>query len=147
MSPEQSATIGRIQVLRGATYFIAILVASTGALLAYVASVLAYAAFGVVIAAVLVLLVHQPIRHMTVASVIFVALAFIAPSAFVHQTFNTAGCRGAVTPCTPTPNSHLGLKMGLASSLLAAALVTAAVGWVRSSRLTHASHGRLRRLA
>ncbi len=147
VSTQQAASIGGIQVLRATTHFVALLIASTGALLAYVASVLAYGAFGVVIAAVLVLLVHQPIRAMTVESVIFLALAFIAPSAFVHVTYNTAACRGSTTPCDPAPNNRLGLLLVLTAILLGAALVTAAVGCVRSSRLTHAPRRRIRRLA
>ena len=129
-----------MRVLRATTYFLALLVASTAALLAFVASSLpnatriTLAAFGVAIAAVLVLLVHQPIGRMTAASVILFAMAFIVPKLFVHETWNAALCRGSSTPCTPTPNSHMGLRLGLAAVLLSAALVTAAVGLIRSSR-------------
>lgn len=146
MSPERSASNGSIQVLRGATYFLALLVVSTGALLAFVASVLAFAAFGLVIAAVLVLLVHQPVGRMTVSTAILLALAFIVPATFVHETPDTTGCAGAMNPCDPAMNSHWGLRLGLAAVLLFAAFVTAAVGSVRSSRLTDPSHPCRRRL-
>lgn len=146
MSAEQSASIGRIQVLRGATYFIALLVVSTAALLAHVSSVLAHAAFGLVIAAVLVMLVHQPIGRMTLSSAILLALAFIVPATFVHETPDTTGCAGAMSPCDPAMNSHLGLRLGLAAVLLFAAFVTAAVGRLRSSRPPNAPHLRRREL-
>lgn len=131
-----------MQVLRATTYFVALLVASTAGLLAFVdsyesaAARIAFAALGLVIAAVMVLWVHQPIGRMSVSSAILLILAFIAPTTLVHETFNTALCRGSTTPCTPTPNSHLGLRLGLAAVLLSAALVTAAVGLFRSSRGT-----------
>ena len=136
-----------MQVLRATTYFVALLIASTAALLAYVSSVFAYAVFGLIIAAVLVLLVHQPVSHMTALSAIWLALAFIVPKVFVHETLNTALCRGSTTPCTPTPDSHLGLRLGLAGVLLSAALITAAVGRFRSSRLTYTPIPRRRSLA
>ena len=142
-----------MQVLRATTYFLALLVASTAALLAIVASSLpdatriTLAALGVVIAAVLVLLIHQPIGRMTAASVILFAMAFIVPKFFVHETLNVALCRGSSTPCTPMPNSHPGLRLGLATVLLSAALITAAVGRFRSSRLTSKPIPRRRSLA
>jgi preprotein translocase subunit SecY len=142
-----------MRVLRATTYCLALLVASTAALLAFVASSLpdatrtALAAFGLVIAAVMVLWVHQPISRMSVSSAILLILAFTAPSFLVHETFNTALCRGSTTPCTPTPNSHLGLSLGLAAVLLSAALITAAVGRFRSSRLTSTPIPRRRSLA
>jgi hypothetical protein len=140
VSPDSSRTILRFQVLRATTYFAALLVVSTAALLAFVASSLpdatriTFAAFGVVIAAVMVLLVHQPIGRMTAASVVLFAMAFVVPKFFVHETLNAALCRGSSTPCTPMPNSHPGLRLGLAAVLLSAALVTAAMGRFRSSR-------------
>jgi hypothetical protein len=146
VSAEQSASIRRIQVLRVATYFLALLVASTGTLLAYVSSVLAYAAFGLVIAAVLVLLVHQPINPLAILSAILLALAFIVPATLGHETYSSALCIRGV-PCDPVPNSHLGLRVGLAAVLFFAALVTAAVGRFRSARLHHTPHPRHRSLA
>jgi hypothetical protein len=136
VTAQQRASNGSIQVLRGATYFLALLVVSTGALLAFVSSILAHAAFGLVIAALLVLLVHQPLGRMTVSTAILLALAFIVPATFVHETPDTTGCAGAINLCDPAMNSHLGLRLGLAAALLFAAFVTAAVGSVRSSRLT-----------
>ena len=142
MSPDSSRTILRFQVLRATTYFAALLLVSTAGLLAFVDSYdpaparIAFAALGLVIAAVMVLWVQQPIGRMTVSSAILVLLAFTAPSILVHETFNTALCRGSTTPCTPTPNSHLGLRLGLAAILLFAALTTAAVGRFRASRLS-----------
>jgi preprotein translocase subunit SecY len=138
MSVEPSASNG-IQVVRGATYFLALLAAGTGALLASVDSTspvvtrIAYAAFGLVIAAVWVLWVHQSISRVSVSSAILLVLAFVVPATFVHETFDSTGCVRGV-PCDPVPNLHRGLRFGLATVLLFAALVTAAAGWVRSSR-------------
>lgn len=128
-----------MRVLRATTYFLALLVASTAALLAFVASSLpdatriALAAIGVVIAAVLVLLVHQPIGRMTAASVILFAMTFVVPKIFVHETFSSAHCVRGV-PCDPVPSSHPGLRLALAGVLLFISLMTAAVGLIRSSR-------------
>ena len=135
-----------MQVLRATTYFVALLVASTAALLAYVSSVFAYAAFGLIIAALLVLWVHQPISSMTVLSVVLLPLAFIVPATLVRVTFSSAGCVEGV-PWYPAPNLHGGLRLGLAAVLLSAALVTAAVGLFRSSRRTYAPPPRRRTLA
>jgi hypothetical protein len=145
VSTQQAASIGTVQVLRATTYFVALLIASTAGLLAYVSSVLAFAAFGLVIAAVLVLLVHQPISRVTAVSALLVALAFIAPATLVHVTYSSAGCVDGV-PCDPAPNLHWGLRFGLTALLLCAALVAAAVGLFRSSRLTHRPHHRRRSL-
>jgi uncharacterized membrane protein len=140
VSTQRAAPIGALQVLRATTHFVALLIVSTAALLALVASSLpdatriALAAFGVAIAAMLLLLVHQSIGRMTGASVILFAMAFVVPKFFVHETLYTALCRGSSTPCTPMPNSHPGLRLGLAAVLLSAALVTAAMGRFRSSR-------------
>jgi hypothetical protein len=142
-----------MQVLRATTYFAALLIVSTAALLAFVASSLpdatriTLAAFGLVIAAVLVLLVHQPIGHMTAASAIFVALAFILPATLVHETSRGGLCGGGPTPCDPGMNSHMGLRVGLMAALLLASLVSAAVGLFRFSRLTHTPDLRRRSLA
>jgi hypothetical protein len=146
VSTQQAASIGAIQVLRATTYFVALLIASTAALLAYVSSVFAYAAFGLIIAAVLVLLVHQPIGLMTVTSVILVALAFIVPATSVHTTFSSSGCVDGV-PCDPAPNLHEALRLGLAAILFSAALVTAAGGLFRSFRLTHSPQPQLGEVA
>jgi hypothetical protein len=140
VGPEHAPPSGTLQVLRAGTYFVALLVVSTGALLAFVASILptptriTLAAFGLIVAVVLVLLVRQTIGRMTASSAILLALAYIAPKVLVQETFNTALCRGSMSPCHPTPNSHPGLRLGLAAVLLFAALVTAAVGAFRSSR-------------
>lgn len=140
-------------MLRATTYFIAFLILSTAALLAFVASSLpdatriALAAFGLLIAAVLVLLVHQPIGRMTAVSAILLALAFILPATLVHETPRGGLCAGAITPCDPGMNSHLGLQIGFAAVLLSAALVTAAVGLFRAARPTETSRLRLRGLA
>jgi hypothetical protein len=146
VSPEPSAANARIRALRAATYFVALLVASTAGLLAYVSAVLMYSVFGLVIAAVLVLLVDQPISRLTVASMVLVTVAFIAPATFVHITYSSAGCIDGV-PCDPAPNLHEGLHLGLAAVLLFAALITAAVGAIRSSRLMNATHLRRHELA
>jgi hypothetical protein len=146
VSTQQASSIGALQVLRATTYFVALLVASTAALLAYVSSVFAYAAFGLIIAVLLVLLVHQPISSTTVSSVVLLALAFIVPATLVHVTFSSAGCVEGV-PCDPVPNLHGGLRLGLAAVLLSAALATAAVGLFRSSRRKDSSHPRPRTLA
>lgn len=74
MSGEPSASIGGIQVLRVTTYFASLLVVSTAALLSYVSSVLVYAAFGLVIAAVLILLAHQPLGRITALTAILLIL-------------------------------------------------------------------------
>jgi hypothetical protein len=153
VSPERSATTGRILVLRATTYFAALVVASTAALLAFVASSLpdvtrlTLAAFGLVIAAVLVLLVHQPIGRMSAASAILAASAFILPAALVHETPRQGLCGGGPTPCDPGINSHMGLRVGLMAALLSTALITAAIGPFRSSRLAHASVPQRRSLA
>jgi hypothetical protein len=153
VSPERSATTGRIQVLRATTYFAALVVASTAALLAFVASSLpdvtrlTLAAFGLVIAAVLVLLVHQPIGRMSAASAILVALAFILPAVLVHETPRGGLCGGGPTPCDPGIDSHMGLRVGLMAILLLAALVVAAVGLFRSSGRTYTPVPRHRSLA
>jgi hypothetical protein len=134
-------------------YFVALLVASTATLLAFVASSLpdvtriTLAAFGVVIAAMLVLLVHQPIGRMSAISAILVALAFILPASLVHETSRGGLCGGGPTPCDPGMNSHMGLRVGLMAVLLFASLVSAAVGLFRSSRLTHTPDLRRRSLA
>jgi hypothetical protein len=152
VATERSAPIEGIRVVRAATYFLALLVVSLGALLASVdpyapsPTRIAFAAFGLVIAAVMVLWVHQPIGRMTVSSAIFLASAFIVPAILVHETFSSADCIRGV-PCDPVPNSHLGLRIGLAAVSLFAALVTAAVGLFRSSRLHHTPHPRRRSLA
>ena len=146
MSAERSASIGTVQILRAATYFVALLVVSTAALLAYVSSVLVYASFGMFIAAVLVLLVHQRVSLATVSSMILLVLAYIVPATLVRTTFDSGGCTPGI-PCDPVPNSHPGLRLGLAAVLLFAALITAAVGAIRSSRLTNAPHLRRHELA
>jgi hypothetical protein len=153
VSPEPSRTSWRIQVLRATTYLAALLVVSTAALLALVASSLpdvtriTLVAFGVTIAAVLVLLVHQPIGRMSVVSTILAALAFIVPATLVHETSRGGLCGGGPTPCDPGMNSHMGLRLGLMAILLFAAFITAGVGVIRSSRLPNAPHLRLRELA
>ena len=134
-----SRSSGSIQVLRGGTYFVALLVFGLGALLAFVDSTsaasirIAYVAFGLVIATVLVQLVHQPIGRMAVASVLLLVLAFVAPAVLVRETFDSTGCIQGV-PCDPAPNLHEGLRFGLAAALLVASLVAAAAGQIRSSR-------------
>ena len=153
MGPDPSRTSWRIEVLRATTYFAALLVVSSAALLALVASSLpdvtriTLAAFGVTIAAVLVLLVHQPIGHMSVVSTILVALAFILPAILVHETSGGGLCGGGPTPCDPGMNSHMGLRLGLMAILLFGALIAAGVGAIGSSRLTNAPHPRLHELA
>jgi hypothetical protein len=135
----RSTSSGSIQVLRGGTYFLALLVVGLGALLAFVDSTspavnrIAYIAFGLVIATVLVLLVQQPIGRITVASVLLLVLAYIVPAVFVHETFHSTGCIQGV-PCDPAPNLHEGIRFGLAAALLVASLVGAAAGQIRSSR-------------
>jgi lysylphosphatidylglycerol synthetase-like protein (DUF2156 family) len=136
MGAQQSASRGNISVLQGATYFMALLTASTAALLAYVSSVPAYLAFGLTIAAVIVLLAHQPISRMTVASVVLVTVAFIAPATLVHVTYSSAGCVDGV-PCDPAPNAHEGLRFGLAGVLLCAGLLVALIGLFLPSRRMH----------
>jgi hypothetical protein len=142
VSSAEAAPIGRIQVLRGATYFLALLIVSLAALLALVdryhpaPARIAFGAFGLVIAATLVLWVHQPIGTMTVSSAILLGLAFIVPATLVHETFSSAHCVRGV-PCDPVPNGHLGLRVGLAAVLLFMSLVTAAAGAFRS-RLSRA---------
>ena len=106
-----------------------------------------FVAFGVTIAAVLVLLVHQPIGRMSVVSTILAALAFIVPATLVHETSRGGLCGGGPTPCDPGMNSHMGLRLGLMAILLFAAFITAGVGVIRSSRLPNAPHLRLRELA
>jgi hypothetical protein len=141
VNPEHAPSIGAVQVLRGATYFLALVVASTAALLAYVSSVFILAVFGVIIAVVLVLLVHQPIGLMTASSVILVALAFIVPATVVRTTYGP--CSGNLpTPCDPAPNSHTELRLGIAAVLLFATLIAAAVGAISASRLTNSPHRR-----
>ncbi len=153
MSLEQSRTSWRIQVLRATTYFGALLVVSTAALLALVASSLpdvtriTLAAFGVTIATVLVLLVHQPIGRMSAVSTILVALAFILPATLIHETSRGGRCGGGPTPCDPGMNSHMGIRLGLMAILLLAALIAAGVGVIRSSRLAKAPHPRIHELA
>jgi hypothetical protein len=142
VSTQQRASNGTIQVLRGATYFVALLFALTGTLLAFVASVPAYVGFGLLIAAVLILLAHQRLGRMTLLTAILLILSFTVPAIFVHETPDTTGCAQALTPCDPAMNSHLGLRLGLAAALLFAALVTAGIGLVRSSRPTDASDTR-----
>jgi hypothetical protein len=107
MSRQPSASIGGIQVLRATTYFVSILVVSASALLAFVASTLpdatriALAAFGLIIAVVLVLLVHQPIGLVTASSAILAALAFILPATLVHEKSRGGLAAGRSLPATP----------------------------------------------
>jgi hypothetical protein len=154
VSREQSATTGRMQVLRATTYFVGLLVASTATLLAFadsslpdVTRITLAAVVGLVIVAVLMLLVHQPIGRMSAVSAILVALAFILPATLVHETSKGGLCGGGPTPCDPGMNSHVGLRVGLMAVLLFASLVSAAVGLFRSSRLTHTPDLRRRSLA
>jgi hypothetical protein len=136
VSSGKAAPTGRVQVLRVATYFLALLVVSTAVLLAYVSSVLAFGAFGVLIGVVLVLLVHQPITRVTAASAILLALAFVVPATLVHETFRSDHCIQGV-PCDPVPDFNWELRRGLAAALLSAGLVMASIGSFRSSRHTH----------
>ena len=139
MSRESTASNTSVQILRGATYFLALLVASTAALLASVSSVFILAVFGLIIAAVLVLLVHQPISRMTATSAVLGALAWILPAMVVQTTYGPCS-EDLPTPCDPAPNSHPGLRLGLAAVLLFATLIAAAVGAIRSSRHTNSPH-------
>jgi hypothetical protein len=140
----RSARSDYVSLLRGATYSLALLVAGSGALLAFVdenSSVptrTAYVALGLVFAAVLIVMVHQGISRMTVASVILLALAFIAPATLVRTTWESTGCVTGV-PCDPSPNDHLGLRFGLAGAFLLAALITGVVGLDRSSKRSGAA--------
>ena len=113
-------------------YLASFLIISTAALLSYVSSVLVYAAFGLVIAAVLIILTHQPLGRIAALTAILLILSFVIPAISVHETPNTADCAGASTPCDPSMNSHPGLRLGLAAALLIAALITASVGLFRS---------------
>lgn len=129
----------RIQILRAGTYFAALLVATIAALLAFVDSYdpaparIAYGASGLVIAAVMVLWVHQPIGRMSASSAILLILAFVVPATLVRETFSAFHCVRGV-PCDPVPNSHLGLRIGLAAVLLFISLVTAVAGLFRFPR-------------
>ena len=133
-----------VPLLRGVTYILALLVAGSGALLAFVdqnspvPTRTAYVAFGLVIAAVLIVMVHQGISRITVASVILLALAFIARVTLVRTTWENTGCETGV-PCDPSPNDHLGLWFGLAGAFLLAALITGVVGLVRSLKRSGAA--------
>ena len=144
MNTVRTARSEYASLLHGVTYFLALLVAGSGALLAFVdryspiATRTAYVAFGLIIAAVLVLLVHQRVSRTTVASVISLALAFIAPSTLVRETFESIGCVAGV-PCDPAPNSHLGLRVGLAGAFLLTALITGVVGLFRSPKRSRAA--------
>ena len=127
-----------LSLLRGLTYSVALLVAGSGVLIAVAdtssprATRALYLSFGLVIAAVLVLLVHQRPSRFTVFSFVFLALAFLAPATLVRTTWESAGCVFGF-PCDPAPHSHQGLRLGLAAVILLAALTTAAVGLSRSS--------------
>lgn len=133
-------------ILRGTTYFLALLVASTAGLLASVSSELFYVAFGLIIAAVMVLWAHQPISRMTTISAVLLALAFIVPATLVEETFSSAHCVEGV-PCDPLPNSHPELRMGIGAVVLLSSLVVAVVGLFRSSRIDHTPLPRRRSLA
>ena len=144
MDTVRTARSEYVSLLRGVTNFFALLVAGSGALLAFVdenspvPTRTAYVAFGLIIAAVLILMVHQGISRMTVASLILLALAFIAPATLVRTTWESTGCVTGV-PCDPSPNDHLGLRFGLAGAFLLAALITGVAGLVRSSKRSGAA--------
>jgi hypothetical protein len=127
-----------LSLLRGVTYFVALLVAGSGVLIAVAdtssprGTRAVYVCFGLVIAAVLVLLVHQRLGRFTASSFVLLALAFVAPAALVRTTWESTGCVVGV-PCDPAPHSHQGLRLGLAAVILLTALITAAVGLFRSS--------------
>lgn len=128
-----------ITPLRAATYFIALLVLGTGALLVTVASNFPTSAriglsgVAIAIAGVMVLLVHQPLSRLSISAAILVALSFILPPLLIHST--PTGCLGHVgpPPCDPGMNSHLGLQVGLMAALAVAALLAAIAGAARSS--------------
>ena len=127
-----------LSLLRGVTYFVALLVAGSGVLIAVAdtssprGTRALYVCFGFVISTVLVLLVHQRPSRFTVFSFVFLTLVFVAPATLVRTTWESTGCVMGV-PCDPAPHSHEGLRIGLAAVTLSAALTTAAVGLFRSS--------------
>ena len=112
-------------------------------MLAYVSSVLVYAVFGLVIAAVLILLAHQPLSRITALSAILLILSYIVPAISVRETPDAADCASAIAPCDPSINSHPGLRLGITAALLVASLVAAAVGLFRESHRTDAPQTRL----
>jgi len=128
-----------LALLRGVTYFVALLVAGSGVLIAVAdassprGSRALYVCFGLVIAAVIVLSVHQPPSRFTVFSFVLLALVFVAPATLVRTTWESTGCVMGV-PCDPAPDFHAGLRLGIAAVLLVASLVSAVAGVLRSPR-------------
>jgi Ca2+/Na+ antiporter len=138
VSPAPATPSGTIQVLRAATYLIALLIIGMGALLAVADATspattrMTYVGFGLVIAAVVVLLVHQRIGRIAMASAILLVLAFVVPATLVQETYSTHCVAGV--PCDPVPNSQEGLRLGIAAVLLVGSLLTAAAGALRPPR-------------
>jgi hypothetical protein len=131
-----------LRTLRVVTYYLALLVLSTGVLLAFVASIypsitrVAFVAFAVAIAGTLVLLAHQSLGWHAGASALCLSLAFVLPGLLIRSTPDSTSCRSVTgpPPCDPAINSHLGLRVGLMAALLGLALVLAVLGSARSSR-------------
>jgi hypothetical protein len=128
-----------LSLLRGVTYFVALLVAGSGVLIAVAdtssprGTRALYVCFGLVIATVLVLLVHQQPSRFTVFSFVFLTLVFVAPATLVRTTWESTGCVMGV-PCDPAPHFHVGLRPGIATVLLLASLLSAVAGVLRSPR-------------
>jgi hypothetical protein len=128
--------------MRGVTYFLALLVASLGALLAWVASDfplmtrVAVVVFGLAIAAILVLLVRRPLSWLTMASTLGLFLAFVLPGLLIQSTPDTTVCLRLTgpPPCDPPMNDHLGLRVGLTALLLGLSLFLAVKASTRLPR-------------
>jgi hypothetical protein len=142
LSTAQHDVRWNISPLRGVTYFLALLVVSLGALLAWVASGfplvtrVSVVVFGLAIAAILVLLVRRPLSWLTLASTLCLFLAFVLPGLLIRPTPDTTVCLRLTgpPPCDPPMNSHLGLHVGLTALLFGLSLFLAVTGSTRPSR-------------
>lgn len=91
----------------------------------------AYVSFALGLAAIVLLVTHQRWGRMAVASAALLLASFAVPLRLAHTVPDTSGCRPP-GPCDPAVTLwHPGILFALFVIFLTAALVCAAIGFVR----------------
>src|SRR6266536_248473 len=92
-----------------------------------------FIAVAAAVAALIVLLAHQPFGRLSLTSLVSLVAAFAAPALLVHDTQDTSGCRALVrTPCDPGLNFHPALRLAVLATLLVAAFLLSLAGFLLS---------------
>jgi hypothetical protein len=91
-------------------------------------------AVALVVATAILLVAHQPLGSLSLLTVLLLVAAFAVPIFLVPLAPDTSVCQNVRTPCDPPLNGNIEIRLALLVTLLAAALVTAVMGYARSRR-------------